>query len=43
MWTHSAHRRRGLARRLVAEPEHEASAGGYGRIHLTTGPRRTCT
>lgn len=40
IWTHSAHRRRGLARRVVAELEAEASARGYRRIHLTTGPRQ---
>jgi GNAT superfamily N-acetyltransferase len=40
IWTHSAHRRRGLARRVVAELEREAAARGYRRIHLTTGPRQ---
>jgi GNAT superfamily N-acetyltransferase len=40
IWTHSAHRRRGLARRVVAELEREAGARGYLRIHLTTGPRQ---
>ncbi|MEV6587107.1 GNAT family N-acetyltransferase [Streptomyces acidicola] len=40
IWTHSAHRRRGLARRVVAELEREAAARGYQRIHLTTGPRQ---
>ncbi|MFF3484387.1 GNAT family N-acetyltransferase [Streptomyces sp. NPDC002701] len=40
IWTHSAHRRRGLARRVVAELEREAKARGYRRIHLTTGPRQ---
>ncbi|MFD7445142.1 GNAT family N-acetyltransferase [Streptomyces sp. NPDC059909] len=40
IWTHSAHRRRGLARRVVAELEREASARGYRRIYLTTGPRQ---
>ncbi|GAA4820412.1 GNAT family N-acetyltransferase [Streptomyces ziwulingensis] len=40
IWTHSDHRRRGLARRVVAELEHEASARGYRRIYLTTGPRQ---
>lgn len=40
MWTHSAHRRRGLARRVVAELEREAGERGYRRIHLTTGPRQ---
>ncbi|MEU0403387.1 GNAT family N-acetyltransferase [Streptomyces sp. NPDC006197] len=40
IWTHSAHRRRGLARRVVAELEREAALRGYRRIHLTTGPRQ---
>ncbi|MGI5194232.1 GNAT family N-acetyltransferase [Streptomyces sp. CA-288835] len=40
IWTHSAHRRRGLARRVVAELEREATARGYRRIYLTTGPRQ---
>ncbi|MFD6109905.1 GNAT family N-acetyltransferase [Streptomyces yangpuensis] len=40
IWTHSAHRRRGLARRVVAELEREASARGYRRVYLTTGPRQ---
>ncbi|MDT9686235.1 GNAT family N-acetyltransferase [Streptomyces sp. TRM76323] len=40
IWTHSAHRRRGLARRVVAALEREAVARGYRRIHLTTGPRQ---
>ncbi|MCG6498662.1 GNAT family N-acetyltransferase [Kitasatospora sp. A2-31] len=38
MWTHSAHRRRGLAGRVLAELEREAAAAGYSRIYLTTGP-----
>lgn len=40
IWTHSAHRRRGLARRVIAELEREAGARGYRRIYLTTGPRQ---
>ncbi|TLS47588.1 GNAT family N-acetyltransferase [Streptomyces montanus] len=40
IWTHSTHRRRGLARRIVAELEREASTHGYRRIYLTTGPRQ---
>ncbi|MFE7193072.1 GNAT family N-acetyltransferase [Kitasatospora sp. NPDC057541] len=38
MWTHSAHRRRGLATRVLAELERAAAAAGYRRIYLTTGP-----
>ncbi|MFF4379471.1 GNAT family N-acetyltransferase [Kitasatospora sp. NPDC001547] len=40
MWTHSAHRRRGLARRVLAELERTAAAAGYTRLYLTTGPRQ---
>ncbi|WP_329789215.1 GNAT family N-acetyltransferase [Lentzea sp. DG1S-22] len=40
IWTHSQHRRRGLARRVLAELENEARTFGYSRIHLTTGPRQ---
>ncbi|AXI79439.1 GNAT family N-acetyltransferase [Peterkaempfera bronchialis] len=40
IWTHSAHRRRGLARRVVAELEREAARRGYRRVFLTTGPRQ---
>jgi GNAT superfamily N-acetyltransferase len=40
IWTHSAHRRRGLARRVVTELEREAGARGYRRVYLTTGPRQ---
>ncbi|MEU2490861.1 GNAT family N-acetyltransferase [Streptomyces sp. NPDC007883] len=40
IWTHSAHRRRGLARRVLAELEREAGTRGYRRICLTTGPRQ---
>ncbi|MEU9996629.1 GNAT family N-acetyltransferase [Streptomyces sp. NPDC050848] len=40
IWTHSGHRRRGLARRVVAELEREAAVRGYRRIYLTTGPRQ---
>ncbi|MGX1566843.1 GNAT family N-acetyltransferase [Streptomyces sp. NPDC055506] len=40
IWSHSAHRRRGLARRVVAELEREAAVQGYRRIYLTTGPRQ---
>lgn len=38
MWTASAHRRRGLARRILAELEQRAAARGYTRLYLTTGP-----
>jgi GNAT superfamily N-acetyltransferase len=40
IWTHSAHRRRGLARRVLAELEREIADRGYRRIYLTTGPRQ---
>ena len=38
MWTHRDHRRRGLARRVLAELEEHAAAAGYSRMYLTTGP-----
>ncbi|WP_218779974.1 GNAT family N-acetyltransferase [Cellulomonas iranensis] len=40
IWTHSAHRRRGLARRVLAELERRGAARGYRRLYLTTGPRQ---
>ncbi|MBL1094570.1 GNAT family N-acetyltransferase [Streptomyces sp. NPDC001739] len=40
IWTHSAHRRRGLGRQVLAALEQHAAARGYTRIHLTTGPRQ---
>jgi GNAT superfamily N-acetyltransferase len=40
IWTHSGHRRRGLARRVLAELERAAAVRGYRRIYLTTGPRQ---
>lgn len=40
IWTGSAHRRRGLARRVLAELETEASRRGYRRVYLTTGSRQ---
>ncbi|MEE4422902.1 GNAT family N-acetyltransferase [Streptomyces bugieae] len=40
IWTHSAHRRRGLARRVLDVLEQDAAARGYTRVHLTTGPRQ---
>jgi polar amino acid transport system permease protein len=40
IWTSSAHRKRGLGRRVVAELEILAAVRGYRRIYLTTGPRQ---
>ena len=40
MWTAAAHRRRGLARRVLALLEERAAAAGYARMSLTTGPRQ---
>jgi GNAT superfamily N-acetyltransferase len=40
IWTHSAHRRRGLARLVLAELEALAVRRGYSRLYLTTGPRQ---
>jgi SsuE family FMN reductase len=40
VWTSHRHRRRGLARRVMAELESAAVDLGYRRIHLTTGPRQ---
>ncbi|MDP5228598.1 MULTISPECIES: GNAT family N-acetyltransferase [Arthrobacter] len=40
IWTHSAHRRKGLARRVLVELEQAARERGYERIYLTTGPRQ---
>jgi GNAT superfamily N-acetyltransferase len=40
IWTHSAHRRRGLARRVLAELERLAAERGYSSVYLTTGPRQ---
>lgn len=40
VWTSSAHRRRGLARRVMTELEAEASRRGIRRIELTTGARQ---
>jgi GNAT superfamily N-acetyltransferase len=40
IWTHSLHRRRGLARLVLAELEALAALRGYRRVHLTTGPRQ---
>jgi len=40
IWTSTAHRRRGLARRVLDELEARALAAGYQRLYLTTGPRQ---
>lgn len=40
IWTHSQHRRRGLARRVMAELEAKAVELGYRHVYLTTGPRQ---
>ncbi|MGW2090983.1 GNAT family N-acetyltransferase [Promicromonospora sukumoe] len=40
IWTHDAHRRQGLARRVLAELEARARDLGYPRLYLTTGPRQ---
>ena len=40
VWTSHRHRRRGLARRVMAELEATAANLGYRRVHLTTGPRQ---
>lgn len=40
IWTHSQHRRRGLARRVMAELEAKAVELGYSHVYLTTGPRQ---
>jgi GNAT superfamily N-acetyltransferase len=40
IWTHSAHRRRGLARLVLAELESTARERGYRRVYLTTGSRQ---
>jgi GNAT superfamily N-acetyltransferase len=40
MWTATTHRRRGLARRVLAELERRAADRGYTRMYLTTGPRQ---
>ena len=40
IWTHSAHRRRGLARFVLAELEALAARRGYRKVYLTTGPRQ---
>ncbi|TFD22938.1 GNAT family N-acetyltransferase [Cryobacterium sp. TMS1-13-1] len=40
VWTHSAHRRRGFARQVMAELEAEAKRRGIRSIVLTTGARQ---
>ncbi|TQL53748.1 GNAT family N-acetyltransferase [Subtercola boreus] len=40
IWASAAHRRQGLARRVVVELEDEARRQGYARAYLTTGPRQ---
>jgi len=40
MWTGTAHRRRGYARLVLDALERAAVTAGYGRVHLTTGPRQ---
>jgi GNAT superfamily N-acetyltransferase len=40
IWTHSGHRRRGLARFVLAALEAEAVRNGYRSLYLTTGPRQ---
>ena len=39
MWTHSAHRRRGLARRVLAELERTAAAAGSSSPPARASPR----
>ncbi|GLU48773.1 GNAT family N-acetyltransferase [Nocardiopsis ansamitocini] len=38
VWTHPAHRRRGLARQVMGALETEAVRLGYTRVFLSTGP-----
>ena len=40
IWTHSGHRRRGLARLVLEELETLAALRGYRKVYLTTGPRQ---
>ena len=40
IWTHSAHRRRGLARVVLDVLERRARDRCYRRVYLTTGPRQ---
>lgn len=40
MWTHPDYRRRGLAERVLTALEDSATAAGYTRLILETGPRQ---
>lgn len=40
IWASSAHRRQGLASRVLVELEAEALRRGYEQLYLTTGPRQ---
>lgn len=40
IWTATGHRKRGYGKLVVAELERIASASGYTRVCLTTGPRQ---
>jgi GNAT superfamily N-acetyltransferase len=40
IWTDGGHRRRGLARALLAELESAITSRGYRRVYLTTGDRQ---
>lgn len=40
VWTHSAYRRQGLAKKVLIELERQAIRQGYARIYLTTGFRQ---
>lgn len=40
VWTHSAHRRQGLAKKVLLELEKQAVRQGYARVYLTTGFRQ---
>lgn len=41
IWTSAAHRRQGLARRILLELEDESRRRGYTTAYLTTGPRQS--
>ena len=40
IWASRAHRRQGLARKVLRELEAQAARQGYTRVHLGTGPRQ---